>query len=66
MGLSSFDELESCSMIKVMPDLEQRIRRACRILSHNQDKIRKEIEEIKKRVDELEQRIRNLYRIGDN
>jgi hypothetical protein len=53
-------------MMKVMSDLEQRLRNAFRILFYNQDKIRKEVEEIKKRLEELEQRLNNLFRIGDN
>jgi tetrahydromethanopterin S-methyltransferase subunit G len=45
---------------------EERLRRAFRILFYNQDKIRKEIVEIKARLDELEQKLNNLFRIGDN
>jgi len=53
-------------MIKVMSDLEQRIRRAFKILFDDRDRMRQEIEEIKERLKELEQRLSNLYRIGDN
>ena len=49
-----------------MSDLEQRIRRAFKILCDDRDKMRKEIAEIKERLEELEQRLSNLYRIGDN
>ena len=49
-----------------MSDLEQRIRRAFKILFDDRNRIREEIEEIKARVEELEQRLSNLYRIGDN
>ena len=49
-----------------MSELEQRIRRAFRILFDDRDRMRKEIAEIKERLEELEQRLSNLYRIGDN
>jgi len=53
-------------MIKVMSDLEQRIRRAFKILFDDRDRMRVEIEEIRRKLEELEQRLSNLYRIGDN
>jgi hypothetical protein len=49
-----------------MSDLEQRLRNAFRILFFYQNKMEKEIEEIKKKLDEFEKRLSNLYRIGDN
>ena len=49
-----------------MSELEQRIRRAFKILFDDRDRMRKEIAEIRKRLEELEQRLSNLYRIGDN
>jgi len=52
--------------MKVMSDLEQRLRRAFKILFDDRDRMRKEIAEIRKRLEELEQRLSNLYRIGDN
>jgi len=52
-------------MIKVMSE-EERVHKAFKILFYNQDKIRKEIAEIRKRLMKLEQRLNNLFRIGDN
>jgi hypothetical protein len=49
-----------------MSDQEQRLRNAFRVLFFYQNKMEKEIEEIKKRLEEFEQRLSNLYRIGDN
>jgi Mg2+ and Co2+ transporter CorA len=45
---------------------EKRVRRAFRILFYNQDKMRKEIAEIRKRLMELERMLNNLFRIEDN
>jgi len=53
-------------MIKVMSDLEQRMKRAFKILFNDRDRMLKEIAEIKARLEDLEQRLSNLYRIGDN
>ena len=53
-------------MIKVMSDLEQRIKRAFKILFDDRDRMRAEIEEIKKKLDDLEQRLGNLFRMGNN
>ena len=53
-------------MIKVMSDLEQRIRRACKILFKDRDRMLKEIAEIKARLEELEQRLSSLYKMEDN
>ena len=49
-----------------MTDLEQRIKRAFKILFDDRDKMRKDLRAIKQRLEELEQRLNNLFRIGDN
>ena len=49
-----------------MSDLEQRVKRAFKILFNDRDRMRAEIEEIKERLKELEQCLSNLYRIEDN
>ena len=49
-----------------MSELEQRIRRAFRILFDDRDRMRIEIAEIKERLEEIERRLNNLFRIGDN
>ena len=49
-----------------MSDLEQRAKRAFKILFDDRDRMRAEIEEIRRKFEELEQRLSNLYRIGDN
>ena len=61
-----FDQSDSCSMMIVMSDLEQRIRRAFKILFDDRDRMRKEIEQINEKLLEIEQRLKNLFRIGDN
>jgi polyhydroxyalkanoate synthesis regulator phasin len=49
-----------------MSDLEQRLRRAFKILFDDRDRMQKEIAEIKARLEEIEQRLGDLYRIGKN
>ena len=46
-----------------MSDLEQRIRRAFKILFKDRDKMLKEIVEIKSRLDEFEQRLQNCIEL---
>ena len=49
-----------------MSDLEQRIKRAFKILFDDRDRMQKEIAEIKTKLEELERKLNNLFRIGDN
>ncbi|MEE9503169.1 MAG: hypothetical protein V3V48_13925 [Candidatus Aminicenantaceae bacterium] len=49
-----------------MSDLEQRVRRAFKILFNDRDRMRAEIEEIRRKLEDLEKRLSDLYRIGNN
>jgi polyhydroxyalkanoate synthesis regulator phasin len=49
-----------------MSDLEQRAKRAFKILFNDRDKMRKELRAIKQKLEELEKRLNNLFKIGDN
>ena len=49
-----------------MSDLEQRLRRAFKILFNDRDRMLNEIEEIRSKLEELERTLSNLYRMGDN
>jgi len=54
------------SILKLKMLDEQKIRRTFKILYHNQNKLRKENEELRKKLIELERKIDNMMLVGKN